>query len=89
MVTALRARFDLPQLDARIRGGGAQHALKALGAAPSRALYVGDSGVDSETAKNASLPCVLCSWGYWDRDKLENCAALGIISAPAELLQYV
>lgn len=64
-------------------------ALKALGADPSRALYVGDSGVDSETAKNAGLPCVLCSWGYWDRDKLENCAALGILSAPAELLQYV
>ena len=63
--------------------------LKALGADPSRALYVGDSGVDSETAKNASLPCVLCDWGYWDRDRLENCAALGIISAPAELLQYV
>ena len=55
----------------------------------SRALYVGDSGVDSETAKNASLPCVLCDWGYWDRDRLENCAALGVISAPAELLQYV
>ena len=64
-------------------------ALKALGADPSRALYVGDSGVDSETAKNASLPCVLCDWGYWDRDRLENCAALGVISAPAELLQYV
>ena len=64
-------------------------ALKALGADPSRALYVGDSGVDSETAKNASLPCVLCDWGYWDRNRLENCAALGIISAPAELLQYV
>ena len=55
----------------------------------TRALYVGDSGVDSETAKNASLPCVLCDWGYWDRDRLENCAALGVISAPAELLQYV
>ena len=64
-------------------------ALSALGIEPSRALYVGDSGVDSETAKNASLPCVLCDWGYWDREKLENCAALGIISAPAELLQYV
>ena len=62
---------------------------KPGGADPSRALYVGDSGVDSETAKNASLPCVLCDWGYWDRDRLEHCAALGIINAPAELLQYV
>ena len=64
-------------------------ALKALGVDASRALYVGDSGVDSETAKNAALPCVLCDWGYWNREKLVNCAALGIISAPAELLQYV
>lgn len=64
-------------------------ALSALGVEPSRALYVGDSGVDSETAKNAALPCVLCDWGYWDREKLEPCAALGIIHAPAELLQYV
>ena len=64
-------------------------ALAALGVEPSRALYAGDSGVDSETAKNAALPCVLCDWGYWDREKLEHCAALGIISAPAELLQYV
>ena len=62
---------------------------KFFGERISRALYVGDSGVDSETAKNASLPCVLCDWGYWDRDRLENCAALGVISAPAELLQYV
>ena len=64
-------------------------ALKALGADASRALYVGDSGVDSETAKRAGPPCVRCDWGYWDRDGLENCAALGILSAPAELLQYV
>ena len=64
-------------------------ALSALGVSGERALYAGDSGVDSETAKNAGIPCVLCDWGYWDREKLENCAALGILSAPAELLQYV
>lgn len=64
-------------------------ALAALGVDRTRALYVGDSGVDSQTAQNAALPCVLCDWGYWDRKKLESCAALGIISAPAELLQYV
>lgn len=64
-------------------------ALAALGVDASRALYVGDSGVDSETAKNAALPCLLCAWGYWDREKLESCAALGILSAPAELLHYL
>ena len=78
-----------PSIFVRFALNDAALAQRIPGADPSRALYVGDSGVDSETAKNASLPCVLCDWGYWDRDRLENCAALGIISAPAELLQYV
>lgn len=64
-------------------------ALAVLGVSKDRALYVGDSGVDSQTAQNAGMPCVLCDWGYWDRSRLEECTALGIIHAPAELLQYL
>ena len=64
-------------------------ALRALGVEKERALYVGDSGVDAETAQNAGMACVLCDWGYWDRERLEKCRALGIIHTPAELLQYL
>ena len=64
-------------------------ALAALGTVPARALYVGDSGVDAQTARNAQVACVLAAWGYWDRDRLEACPALGLISAPAELLTYL
>lgn len=30
----------------------------------SETVYVGDSHVDVETAKNAQLKCALCTWGY-------------------------
>ena len=39
-------------------------------AAPDRAqtLYVGDSLVDKETAQNAGVPFVACSWGFVPRE---------------------
>lgn len=33
-------------------------------------IYVGDSEVDIQTAKNAKIPCISVSWGYKDRDFL-------------------
>ena len=64
-------------------------ALDRLGVSSERALYVGDSGVDAETAKNAGLECVLVSWGYRDRPELERCGVLGVIDQAAELLKYI
>ncbi len=64
-------------------------AMTALGVSRERALYVGDSGVDAETAKNAGLPCVLVSWGYRDRAELSGCQALGVVDEAAELLNYI
>ena len=34
------------------------------------AVYVGDSEVDIQTAKNANIPCVSVTWGFRDRDEL-------------------
>ena len=39
------------------------------------AVYVGDSEVDVEAAKNAGLPCVTVTWGFRDRDLLQECGA--------------
>lgn len=64
-------------------------ALEALGAAPERTLYVGDSGVDYDTARNAGLRCVLVSWGYWDRERLEKLSPPRIADAPEELLNII
>lgn len=51
-----------------------------------KAVYVGDSDVDLETARNAGLPCVSVLWGFRDRDFLINHGAKTLISAPHELL---
>lgn len=42
-----------------------------------KCIYIGDSEVDIQTAKNAEIPCISVSWGYKDRDFLaENGAEI-------------
>ena len=68
---------------------GVWEAMEALGAAKERTLYVGDSPVDAQTAANAGLKCLLVSWGYADLPALRECGAVGIVSAPEEILAAV
>ena len=49
-------------------------------------IYVGDSDVDIQTAKNAGIRCVSVSWGFRDVDFLKESGATCIISNPEELL---
>lgn len=60
-------------------------ALKELGAPAQGAVYIGDSDVDIDTARNAGLPCISVSWGFRDRDFLLSHGASQIVSTPAEL----
>lgn len=52
----------------------------------SDAVYVGDSDVDIETARQSGLPCISVLWGFRDRDFLIQHGAKTFISAPDELL---
>lgn len=45
-------------------------AMQAIGC--DDCLYVGDSEVDVETAKNAKVKCLSVLWGFRDREKLDN-----------------
>jgi HAD superfamily hydrolase (TIGR01549 family) len=49
-------------------------------------LYVGDSLVDKETAQNANVPFVACSWGFVSRDALTEAGAGRIVDKPEDLL---
>ena len=40
-----------------------------------RCIYVGDTQIDVETAKNAGVPCLCVLWGFRDRDVLEEAGA--------------
>ena len=62
-------------------------ALKTLGVGKEDAVYVGDSDVDIQTARNAGLPCISVLWGFRDRDFLINHGAQSLITHPSELLR--
>ena len=49
-------------------------------------LYLGDSLVDKETAENANMPFVACSWGFVNRDTLIANSVTRIIDKPQDLL---
>ena len=56
---------------------------------PGEPLYIGDSLVDFETAKNAHVPFVACSWGFVAREKLVEAGIEHIIDGPEEILLYL
>lgn len=49
-------------------------------------LYVGDSLVDRDTAKDANVPFVACSWGFVSRKALAENGVGRIVDKPEELL---
>ena len=53
---------------------------------PLSTLYIGDSLVDRDTATNAKVPFVACSWGFVRRDALVENGVGRIIDKPEELL---
>jgi phosphoglycolate phosphatase len=62
-------------------------ALSQLGVDHHHAVYVGDSDVDLQTARNAGLPCISVLWGFRDKDFLLQHGAKTFISAPQDLLE--
>ena len=61
-------------------------ALRQLGATREGAVYIGDSDVDIETARNCGIPCVSVLWGFRDRDFLLRHGAETLVSSPLDLL---
>lgn len=61
-------------------------ALSQLGVSADNAVYVGDSDVDLQTARNAGLPCISVLWGFRDKDFLLAHGATTFITSPQELL---
>ena len=60
--------------------------LKPDPAAAGEVLYVGDSGVDMQTAAAAGVRSAGVTWGFRTRAELEQSGARHIVDRPAELL---
>ena len=61
-------------------------ALSQLGVGQEGTVYVGDSDVDIQTARNSGLPCISVLWGFRDREFLLAHGAETFVSQPSELL---
>jgi phosphoglycolate phosphatase len=59
--------------------------LKKMNINRSDAVYVGDSEVDLETAKNAGMDCIIVLWGYRDEDFLVKKGAVHPVHTVEEL----
>lgn len=63
--------------------------MEALSADPKTTVYVGDSEVDIQTAKNAGIDCICVTWGFRDKAFLEEQGGTCFVDVPQEILGYL
>lgn len=52
-------------------------------------VYVGDSGVDMQTASNSGILSIGVTWGFRPREELENAGANFIADTPNEIFEFI
>ena len=60
-------------------------AASQMGLMASDCVYIGDTEVDLETARNAGMDCIPVSWGFRTEEQLRAAGADEIIRSPEEL----
>lgn len=63
--------------------------LEKMNVRPEETVYLGDSGVDMQTAVNAKALPVGVLWGFREKDELLENGAKILLSQPSELLEKV
>lgn len=63
--------------------------LRDMGVAKEDVLYVGDSGVDMQTARNAGVDSVGVTWGFRSEEELIEYGAMHIVHRAEEILSVV
>jgi len=63
--------------------------LKKANVRPEETLYVGDSGVDMQTALNAHVDAIGVTWGFRPRAELESFKPSGLVDEAIELLRFI
>lgn len=56
---------------------------------PYEAYMIGDSSVDIQTAKNAGIKCIGCTWGFNSESELCSKNPDHIVSSPAEIANII
>lgn len=63
--------------------------LSETGISRARTLYIGDSGVDMQTARNASVESAGVIWGFREEEELRTNGAVHIIHNAKDILELV
>lgn len=64
-------------------------AMRELGSSPAECLYVGDSDVDIQTARNAGIDCLSVAWGFRSAEFLLQNGATHVIDEPSQMLAFL
>lgn len=63
--------------------------LDSLQVNKDQAVYIGDSDVDIATSRNAGLDHIIVTWGFKDRDFLQEMGAECLVSSPGEIRDLI
>ncbi|MFF6772383.1 HAD family hydrolase [Streptomyces sp. NPDC012637] len=99
-VAAVRGRLDADEVIDAVTSGGdvdttkpapdlVEAALRAVGAEPEDAVFVGDTVWDVEAAGRAGLPCIGLLTGGTSRAELEDAGAVLVCEDPMALLRRI
>jgi phosphoglycolate phosphatase len=62
---------------------------KSMGLKPEEIIFVGDSGIDMQTATNANMFAVGVSWGYRPKEELIENGAKQVLNHPLDLIDIL
>lgn len=79
----------MPEFPTKPDPTSALYITEKFGLTPHEILYVGDSNVDMETARNAGFFACGCTWGYRSTDILIQSGAAALVNRASELLALI
>ena len=66
-----------------------QTLLEELGITADECLYIGDTGVDMDTARAAGLFGIGVTWGFREKQELREHGACALVDTPEEILRFL
>ena len=82
-------RGQLPETPLKPDPAAALTICEQLGMNSKNVAFIGDSGVDMQTARNASLYAIGVAWGFRSPEELQKNGCQKVIQKPSELLELL
>ena len=67
----------------------ARRIMDAFAIPENETIYIGDSSVDLDTARNAGVDSAWVSWGLRKREEMQGCEITNAFDSPADLQAFL